>query len=245
MKVVKLHEGRSHQWLVFGRDDERPSKIIDTNQYMIKTTNHAIMLDPGGIELFSAMLAAVVHHVPINQITHLFASHQDPDIISSLGLWDKTLPHAELHAPWLWEGFLRHFGCNSIRYNPLPDEGKSIRLDDIELQFIPAHYMHSSGNFSVYDPQAKILMSGDIGAALLPDGAPLFVEDFDAHVDKMRLFHQRWMPSNRAKKDWIRRVRQLDIEYMAPQHGAIFKGRDVQRFLDWLDELEVGTGIPR
>ncbi|HHJ14523.1 MAG TPA: MBL fold metallo-hydrolase, partial [Gammaproteobacteria bacterium] len=92
---------------------------------------------------------------------------------------------------------------------------------------------------------AKILMSGDVGAALEPADAPMFVTDFAGHIPKMEMFHQRWMPSNRAKQEWIDRVRKLDIEYMAPQHGRIFKGEDVQRFLDWFEALEVGTGITR
>lgn len=244
MQTKTLYEGRGHTWYVFARDPERPQNIIDTNQYMVRAGKEAILLDPGGIELFPAMLAAIVHHIPAEHITHLFASHQDPDIISSLGLWDKTLPHAQLHAPWLWEGFLRHFGCNHIEYKAIPDEGQSLRLGGVELQFIPAHYLHSSGNFHVYDPVAKILMSGDVGAALLPEAnAPLFVEDFQQHTQYMRGFHQRWMPSNRAKDDWIRRVRTLEIEYLAPQHGSIFRGDDVKRFLDWFEALEVGTGI--
>lgn len=79
------------------------------------------------------MLAAVAHHVPISAIKHLFASHQDPDIISSLGLWDKTLQDATLHAPWLWEGFIKHFGCEAITYDPLPDEGRTIRIGGVSL----------------------------------------------------------------------------------------------------------------
>ena len=71
-----------------------------------------------------------------------------------------------------------------------------------------------------------------------------YIEDnFDEHVKKMQMFHQRWMPSNSAKNDWVKRVRKLEIEYMAPQHGRIFKGDDVKRFLDWFEALEVGTAI--
>jgi flavorubredoxin len=189
------------------------------------------------------VLAAVLRHTGVECLTDLFASHQDPDIISSLGLWDQALPDARLHAPWLWEGFLRHFGLNHIEYVPLPDEGRTLTLENAEVVFLPAHYLHSSGNFHVYDPRAKILMSGDIGAALEPPGAGMFVEDFSAHVRFMEGFHRRWMPSNRAKQDWIDRVRKLDIEIMAPQHGRIFRGDDVKRFLDWFEQLEVGSAI--
>jgi len=243
MLTQKIYDGPHHQWFMFGRDPEKPEAIIDTNQYMVCTQDNALLMDPGGIELFSAMLASVVKQVPAQQIRHIFASHQDPDIISSLGLWDRALENATLHAPWLWESFLSHFGMNSIQFDPIPDEGSSIALDGFQLQFIPAHYLHASGNFHVYDPTAKILMSGDVGAALEPAGAPLFVEDFDQHVKYMQMFHQRWMPSNAAKKDWIQRVRKLEINLLCPQHGRMFRGDDVKRFLDWFEALDVGTAI--
>ena len=243
MKATKIYDER-HQWIMFGRDPDKPEGIIDTNQYLVCTKDRALVLDPGGIEIFSNMLAALLHHVSIDQITDLFASHQDPDIISSLGLWDQALPNAKLHSPWLWEGFIRHFGLNSIEYNPIADDGGIIDIGGVKLEMVPAHYLHSSGNFHVYDPVAKILMSGDVGAALEPAGADIFVDDFNSHVDKMRMFHQRWMPSNRAKNDWVNRVRKLDIEMMAPQHGRIFKGEDVKRFLDWFEALDVGVAIP-
>lgn len=244
MKVTKLFD-EQHQWFVFARDPDKPEKIIDTNQYMVKCDGRALLIDPGGIEIFSSMLGAVLHHCSVDQITDLFASHQDPDIISSLGLWDQALSKATLHAPWVWEGFIRHYGMNNIEYNPLPDEGGELNLGAVTLKFVPAHYLHSSGNFHVYDPKSKILMSGDVGAALEPAGSDMYVEDFDEHIPKMKLFHQRWMPSNRAKQDWIKRVRQLDIEMMAPQHGRIFKGENVKRFLDWFEALEVGIAIKK
>lgn len=245
MKATELFSSKSHRWLMFGRDAEKPEKIIDTNQYAVYTGTRAILLDPGGIELFSPMLAAVLKHMPVDHITDLFASHQDPDIISSLGLWDQTLQNATLHASWIWEGFIRHFGMNNIQYRNVPDEGATIDLGGTPLQLIPAHYMHSSGNFHVYDPAAKVLMSGDVGAALEPVDAPLYVDNFAEHIKKMQLFHQRWMPSNRAKNDWIARARKLDIQIMAPQHGRIFVGDDVKRFLDWFEDLEVGVAVGR
>ncbi len=242
MKSTVIYNGK-YKWVAFGRDQDKPEKIIDTNQYMVIDGSRSLLMDPGGIEIFSSMLASVLRHTDIDSITDLFASHQDPDIISSLGLWDEALPSATLHAPWLWEGFIRHFGLSNIKYNALPDEGLSMTLNPARLVFVPAHYLHSSGNFHVYDPEARILMSGDVGAALESPGASMFVSDFDEHIPKMKLFHERWMPSNKAKLDWIDRVRKLDIEYMAPQHGRIFKGEAVQQFLNWFEQLDVGTAI--
>ncbi|MGD0960324.1 MAG: MBL fold metallo-hydrolase [Methylomonas sp.] len=242
MKMTKIYDG-AYQWIMFGRDPNKPEKIIDTNQYLVRTANRALLIDPGGIDLFAPMLAAVLHHAPVEEITDLFASHQDPDIISSLGLWDQAVPHARLHAPALWEGFLRHFGLDSIQYMAIPDNGGVINLDGLELQIIPAHYLHSSANFHIYDPLARILYSGDVGAALEAPGAPMYVENFDQHIEKMRYFHQRWMPSNQAKRVWIDKIRHLNIDIIAPQHGRVFKGDDVKRFLDWFETLQVGIAV--
>lgn len=244
MRSTTLYAGK-HQWLVFGRDPDKSPNIIDTNQYLVRAGNRSLLLDPGGIETFSAMLSAVAGFTDIANITDIFASHQDPDIISSLGLWDRATPHARLHAPWMWEGFIKHFGCHNIEYVSIPDEGGKLLLNEVALEFVPAHYLHSSGNFHVYDAQSRILMSGDVGAALEPADAPMFVDDFAAHVPKMTMFHQRWMPSNAAKNDWVARVRRLDIDILAPQHGRLFRGDDVKRFLDWFEALEVGIAVPR
>jgi len=239
MKAVSLFQTDSHQWLCFGRDPDKNERIIDTNQYMITSQSESIILDPGGIELFSQMLTSVLRYTKLENITALFASHQDPDIISSLGLWDQCLKNARLYSPWIWESFIRHFGMNNILYEPIADEGGKITLGKVELEFVPAHYLHSSGNFHVYDKSAKILMSGDVGAALDDADAPFFVEDFESHIGKMEYFHRRWMPSNRAKDEWISRVRKLDIEMMCPQHGGIFQGKMVGEFLDWFEQLDV------
>jgi hypothetical protein len=102
---------------------------------------------------------------------------------------------------------------------------------------VPAHYLHSSGNFNLYDKVAKVLFSGDVGAALLPPGEDgLFVENFDKHIRHAEGFHRRWMGSNEAKRRWCERVSQMDIDMLCPQHGAIYQGADVQRFINWFDE---------
>ena len=126
----------------------------------------------------------------------------------------------------------------------IPDEGTDLRLHTLTLNVIPAHYLHSSGNFHLYDAQARLLFSGDVGAAMLPpDMNGLFVQDFDRHIRHAEGFHRRWMGSNRAKLDWCERAAKLSIDMLCPQHGAIYKGADVQRFINWFAELEVGSGV--
>jgi flavorubredoxin len=102
--------------------------------------------------------------------------------------------------------------------------------------------LHSSGNFHLYDEKAKILFSGDVGAAMLPPEAnDLFVQDFDRHIRHAEGFHRRWMGSNDAKLDWCERASKMEIDMLCPQHGAIYQGKNVERFVNWFAELPVAS----
>ena len=80
---------------------------------------------------------------------------------------------------------------------------------------MPGHFLHSVGNFHLYDPVSKILYTGDLGAALGMEYSE--VTDFDAHLRYMEGFHRRYMTGNRAMSLWANMVRNMDIEIIAPQ----------------------------
>lgn len=243
MKTARvIFEDGKHKWIALVRDPNRPSYLIDSNEYLVIDGDDSILVDPGGNEVFPSVFSALSTEFDPRKIDKLFASHQDPDIISSLALWLEFKPQIKCYISWMWTSFVPHFGGVADTFIPLPDGGADIMIGSQRLQAIPAHYLHSSGNFHLYDPKAKILFSGDVGAALLPpEEEGLFVEDFDRHIRFAEGFHRRWMGSEKAKRDWCQRVSQLDIEMMCPQHGSIYRGEQVRRFIDWFANLEVGV----
>lgn len=245
MNILKLAEGPDHAWYVMGRDGNKTKSVIDTNEYLIRCKDESILLDPGGTEIFPDVVSAVSRILPVDRIKHFLCSHQDPDIFSSLPLWMGLCPDAKIYLSWIWSGFVAHYGHEYVdRFVKIPDAGQRIAVGGKEFQLVPAHYLHSSGNFHLYDPELKVLFSGDIGAALLPPGEEsIFVEDFRAHTAHMEAFHRRWMPSEKARDHWLERVRRLDIRFMCPQHGSIFRDDQVGKFLDWFGGLELGSAL--
>jgi flavorubredoxin len=243
MKTTQtIFEDGPHKWTAIVRDSAKPDYLIDTNEYLIQHAGQGLLLDPGGAEIFPAVFSALSAEFDPSKLAGIFASHQDPDIISSLALWLEFNPQMKCYLSWLWESFIPHFGGTPETFVALPDEGAGISLAGLPLQAIPAHYLHSAGNLHLYDKQARILFSGDVGAALLPhDKQGVFVEDFSSHIRHAEGFHRRWMGSNEAKRQWCERVSHLKIDMLCPQHGAIYQGDDVQRFINWFDELHVGV----
>jgi flavorubredoxin len=243
-KAEVIFEQGAHKWVIIARDPEKPGYVIDTNEYLAIQGEEAILTDPGGMEIFPAVFSAISEVFDPAGIKMIFASHQDPDIISSLSLWLDFNPELRCHVSWLWGTFIPHFGGNDRTLIGIPDEGKTFELGNLKLEAVPAHYLHSSGNFHLYDAKAKLLFSGDVGAAMLPHNEQyIYVEDFDKHIRYAQGFHRRWMGSVEAKLDWCERASKLAIDMMCPQHGAIFRGKDVERFINWFADLKICSGV--
>ena len=171
-------------------------------------------------------------------------SHQDPDIVAAVNGWLMTTD-ATAYISALWQRFVPHFGLDHLledRLLAIPDEGMTFEMGGKSLFALPAHFLHSVGNFQLYDPVAKILYTGDLGASL---GMEYFeVTDFEAHLKYMEGFHRRYMTSNRAISAWAGMVRNLDIDIIAPQHGALFRGKPmVEKFIDWCASLDCGIDL--
>lgn len=243
-RMETIFESGRHRWAVIARDPERNGRLIDTNEYLVTHGDDALLTDPGGQEIFPAVFAALSAHFDPRKLRWIFASHQDPDVISSLSLWLEFNPHIRCYASEVWGTFLPHYGGVDKTFISLPDEGGTILLGTHTLDVVPAHYLHSSGNFHLYDSVARILFCGDVGAAMLPDEEnTLFVENFDRHIRHTEYFHRRWMGSKAAVLDWCERASRLQVDMLCPQHGAIYRGADVMRFINWFAELQVGSAL--
>ena len=173
MKAAPVFEAGNHRWWVLHDQEER--RVIDSNVYIVESNGQSVLLDPGGFEIFPQVLAALAEVIQPSSVHSAFVSHQDPDIASSLPLWNACNGDIEWHVPLLWEGFIRHYGALEAKFSSIPDEGGAMLIGGRKLEFIPAHYLHASANFHVYDAEAKVFFCGDVGAALLPPGHSIWV----------------------------------------------------------------------
>jgi flavorubredoxin len=87
-----LFEQGPHRWAVIARDPERASALIDTNEYLVSHGRESLLTDPGGMEIFPAVFAALANGADASTLRWIFSSHQDPDVVSSLALWLEFNP---------------------------------------------------------------------------------------------------------------------------------------------------------
>lgn len=242
MTALTLYESDIHKNILL--EDHTSGEMVPANQHLIIHNGRGMLLDPGGHKVHSGVYSEISTYLSPNNLDILFFSHQDPDIVAAANFW-FMMTDATGYIPEIWFRFVAHFGIDTKamgRMEKIPDKGMRINLNGSELVFIPAHFIHSSGNMQVYDPVSKILYSGDLGAGV--DNEYRVVEDFNAHIPSIEGFHQRYIPANKALKLWATMVRTLDIETIAPQHGAMFQGKDVvNQFIDWVEDCVCGVDL--
>ena len=250
-KPITLYDDGQHKCLMFG--DLVTGDGIQSNQFLIIHGKRSALIDPGGDLTYMPLTLAASRHIKLKQLDYVLASHQDPDIIAALDRWLLNT-NAQVVVSELWSRFLPHLSSSFLKSNmgvdpyqrmiTLPDRGMDIPFGDTVIKAIPAHFLHSVGNFQFYDPVSKILFSGDMGAsaAELTLGEP--VSDFRAHIPHMEGFHRRYMCSRKVCALWANMVRELDIDMLVPQHGGHFQGSEsIESFLDWISQLDCGVDL--
>lgn len=245
--ATELFRKGDHACIAF-HDLVRGDDGVQANQFLVINGNESALIDPGGALLYTPLSLAMSPYVQPRNLTWIFASHQDPDIIGSVDRWLMYSP-ARIVCSKLWGRFIPHSvphyqkDAGHDRYVLLGDDGGEIRVGHCQMRAVPAHFLHSVGNFQFYDPVSRILFSGDLGASMA-DVPYAPIGDFDAHQQTMSAFHRRYMGSNRACRTWASRARRLAIEMIVPQHGPPIAGKDnISRFIAWVETLTCGSDL--
>jgi len=219
---------------------------VHSNQLLIEDNGRLALFDPGGELTYQPLNMEISRHYRIKDLEFVIGSHQDPDIISSMGKW-LLYSDAKVIISELWQRFLPHLISSARaadykdRIIPVPDRGAIIKLGKCFITALPAHFLHSVGNLHFYDQKSKILFSGDVGASMTNVDDDIPVEDFASHCNAMLGFHQRYMASNTVCRLWVQMIRKLDVEMIVPQHGRPFVGKEmISHFLHWFEKLECG-----
>ena len=242
--AIELFNQNGHICLMFTHLADEGGEAVQANQFLVIHGDNGAIIDPGGNVAYNELLLTIGRYIPPQRLSMILASHADPDIIASLDRW-MTSTQATLYISRLWERFAPHFckpGKTQNRITGIPDPGMRIPLGNSEIVALPAHFMHSEGNFQFWDPVSRILFSGDLGVSLGTSAqAAQAVDSLDGHIARMEAFHRRYMVSSKVLRLWAHMARTLPIRMIVPQHGSPMVGAAVPAFIDWVEGLSCGV----
>lgn len=242
MQNSSLYRDSTHQNLLIRLSSPGEPSVQD-NQHLVLHGASAMLIDPISSRAQSDVFERTSSLIEDRTLRYVFLSHQDPDIVAATNGW-LMASEADVYISKLWTGHVAHFGIDHFasRVKPIRDQGMIFDLDGCAIIAIPAHFLHSQGNFHLYDPTSKILYTGDLGSSFGADYDT--VHEFNSHLPFIEEFHRRNMGSSHAMKAWADMVLSLEIEIIAPRYGAMYSGKEVVRgFVNWCAELQCGVDV--
>lgn len=229
-----------------------PRSIFHANPYLRVFRSgarepHNLLVDPGSSSDFAVVSAKVASVIGrMGDLSAIFINHQDPDVGSSASqICARHAPRAPIHCSEATWRLIVHGNLPRDRFvnTDASRRGTTVPTGHVWIP-VPSPFCHFRGAVMLYDPETRVLFSGDLlGGLTEPGPRSLWAEPAD--WSGIRAFHQVYMPANRALLAAVRAIRKLDppVEIIAPQHGRLLRGPLLHRFLDQLEKLPVGLDI--
>lgn len=232
-----------------------PHSIFHSNSYLRvfesnaqnQRTQFNVLIDPGSQVDFAVVAAKTARVLGgLDRISLIHINHQDPDVGSSAPmLLARYAPKAHIFASEDTWRLICHLGLPRERFVAAERYRGVLPLPTgHELQLVPTPFCHFRGALALYDPQTRVLFSGDLFGGLTTEGEL----ELDARGEEwpgIRAFHQLYMPARQALKRAVDAIRALtpEVECIAPQHGRILRGDVMREYLERMANLPVGLDL--
>ncbi|MHA1244854.1 MAG: MBL fold metallo-hydrolase [Candidatus Heimdallarchaeota archaeon] len=214
---------------------------FSNNPYLIKDGDEVIVIDPGSAldKHWAIVKRKIESIVPLNKITMVIATHQDPDLCAAIPLIEKEVGvnHFEMVTTDRTSLFIPYYNVKTevtkVHDNEILEIGDSGR----ELLIITSPYLHFPGAFTVYDKKEKLLFSSDIFGAFSVDWS-LYANDH--YIEAIKSFSETYLPDKRHLLNYLEKIKDLDIEMICPQHGSLIPREKIKDIIEAMKDLEVG-----
>lgn len=217
-----------------------PGDQFQCHTYLLREGENSVLFDPGSLLSYPQTIEKIKKLINPEDVKYFVCHHQDPDITACISTYEKEFPRKDrvVVTHWRTQVLLKHYAWQSKFY--LVEKNKwQLKLPSGRvLKFIFTPYVHFAGAICTYDPQTKVLFSSDLFGALVSQNK-LFAEE-EKDFEDIKLFHEHYMPSKEALFYAIQKIKSLDLELIAPQHGYIIPKKLIPLFIQKLSKIECG-----
>jgi len=210
--------------------------------YLIKNGNESVLIDPGSMLEFDLLIAKARTIIDLSDIKYIILHHQDPDLAASVPAIEKLINRDDLQVIThsRMTVLLKHYLIQSDYYEIDKNDYKLITDNGLRLDFVTTPYCHSPGAFVSYEADSKCLFSSDIFGGL--EESWQFYAD-EQYFQQAEAFHASYMPGKDIFNYTLRKIEQLDLNMILPQHGSIIKKKYITQLIADMKQLECGLYI--
>lgn len=177
------------------------------------------------------------------EIEHIIIHHMEPDHTGALPTLRRIAPDAEMICTEKAVGFLESFYGITENIRTV-ETGDTLNLGDRTLKFFETPFVHWPETMMSYEPEDKLLFSGDgFGAFGALEGGI-----FDDQVNYMEEEILRYFSNivgmySTSVQMALKKLEDLDVEMIAPTHGPVWRD-DPEKIINIYDKWSSVEGEP-
>jgi len=214
------------------------------NSYLVKGSQKTAIIDTVDPDFAEEYLANLDS---LDKLDYIITLHSEQDHSGSIAYLLQRFPSAQvICSPKAVDLLKEHLLLDPAKLRAVQD-GETISLGDKSLRFIHTPWVHWPETMVAYLAEEKILFSCDFlgshsaGSDLYDNSDPAVMEA------AKRYYAEIMMPFKSQIRGNLQKVRELDIELVAPSHGPIWNHPEaiISAYEDWVsDRIENKVVIP-
>jgi len=227
-ELIPLPDGTSYNaYLVKGREK---TALIDT-------------VDPTMAEVLTNNL----NQLEIKDINYVIANHAEQDHSGSLPQILDMYPNAKVVCTTKCKGLLMDLLLIPEDKFITVEDRETLSLGDKTLEFIHAPWVHWPETMLTYLREEKILFTCDFLGSHLATSDLFVTDEATVYEAAKRYYAEIMMPFRATIKKNLEKIRDLEIDMIAPSHGQIYNRPEfiLSAYRDWIsDEVKNEVVIP-
>lgn len=217
------------------------------NAYLVKGREKTVLIDTVDSTMADVLIENL-NQLKIKNIDYVITNHAEQDHSGSLPQILDNYPNAKVvvATPKCKDMLMDLLLIPESKFITV-DDGNSISLGDKTLEFIHAPWVHWPETMFTYLKEDKILFTCDFLGSHLAT-SDLFVTDEPVVYEAAKRYYAEiMMPFRTTIKKHLEKIKELEIETIAPSHGPIYDKPEfiLNAYRDWVsDEVKNEVVIP-
>jgi flavorubredoxin len=193
------------------------------NAYVLKGTEKTVLFESSKDRFTDEWLERVESVVPLSEISHIIATHTEPDHSGSIEELVRRNPDIEVIGTMGAINFLKEIICSDFKSRTVK-KGDTLDIGGYTLEFMPAPNLHWPDTMFTYVPQIKALITCDCFGSHYSD-ENVTNDRLASREDYMKAtlyYYDNIMgPFKADVLKAIEMIKDLDVEIIATGHGPV------------------------
>jgi len=204
------------------------------NSYLIKGSEKTALIDTVDFGKDNYLLKTL-ETAGVKKIDYIISNHAEQDHSGSLPIILERYPEAKIVTNAKCKDLLESFLLIPEEKFIVVKDNEEISLGNKTIQFIIAPWVHWPDTMFSYIKEDKILFSCDFLGSHYATSELFVSDEKEVYLSAKRYYAEIMMPFRTMIKKHLERIDNLDIEIIAPSHGALYNNPSfiIEAYKDW------------